>query len=107
MDDFGTDSRMQARECSGLHDRVKGVKTAERPIKAHPGTFHGIFTSFPAFHSLHSPLCASFQGPESPVKLPVKIRIKIQTHSKSASGFRQPYQTKLVGMRHSPHSNVL
>ncbi len=35
MDDFGTDSRMQARECSGLHDRVKGVKTAERPIKAH------------------------------------------------------------------------
>ncbi len=30
----------------------------------------------------HSPLCASFQGPESPVKLPVKIRIKIQTHSK-------------------------
>ncbi len=81
MDDFGTDSRMQARECSGLHDRVKGVKTAERPIKAHPGTFHGIFTSFPVFHSLHSPLCASFQGPESPVKLPVKIRIKIQPHS--------------------------
>ncbi len=35
MEDFGTDSRMQARECSGLHDRGKGVKTAERPIKAH------------------------------------------------------------------------
>ena len=75
------DSRMQTRECSGLHDRGKGAKTPERPIKAHSGTFHGIFTSFPAFHSLHSPLCASFQGPESPVKLPVKIRIKIQTHS--------------------------
>ena len=29
------DSRMQTRECSGLHDRGKGVKTAERPIKAH------------------------------------------------------------------------
>ena len=42
------DSRMQTRECSGLHDRGKGVKTAE-----------------------------------SPVKLPVKIRIKIQTHSKN------------------------
>ena len=36
MDDFGTDSRMQARECSGLYDRVKGVKTAERPIKGTP-----------------------------------------------------------------------
>jgi len=35
MEDFGTDSRMQTRECSGLHDRGKGVKTAERPIKAH------------------------------------------------------------------------
>ena len=35
MENFGTDSRMQARECSGLHDRVKGVKTPERPIKAH------------------------------------------------------------------------
>ena len=83
MEDFGTDSRMQTRECSGLHDRGKGANPSERPIKAHSGTFHGIFTSFPAFHSLHSPLCASFQGPESPVKLPVKIRIKIQTHSKS------------------------
>ncbi len=29
------DSRMQTRECSGLHDRGKGVKTAERPIKSH------------------------------------------------------------------------
>ena len=82
MENFGTDSRMQARECSGLHDRGKGVKTHERPIKAHSRTYHGIFTSFPAFHSLHSPLCASFQDSESPVKLPVKIRIKIQTHSK-------------------------
>ncbi len=80
MEDFGTDSRMQARECSGLHDRGKGVKTHERPIKAHSRTYHGIFTSFPAF--LHSGLCASFQDSESPVKLPVKIRIKIQTHSK-------------------------
>ncbi len=35
MEDSGTDSRMQTRECSGLHDRGKGVKTAERPIKAH------------------------------------------------------------------------
>ncbi len=35
MEDSGTDSRMQTRECSGLHDRVKGVKTPERPIKAH------------------------------------------------------------------------
>ncbi len=82
MEDFGTDSRMQTRECSGLHDRVKGAKTTERPIKAHPRAYHGIFTPFPAFHSLHSPLCASFQDSESPVKLPVKIRIKIQTHSK-------------------------
>ncbi len=81
MEDFGTDSRMQTRECSGLHDRVKGAKTTERPIKAHPRAYHGIFTPFPAFHSLHSPLCASFQDSESPVKLPVKIRIKIQTHS--------------------------
>ena len=81
MENFGTDSRMQARECSGLHDRGKGVKTHERPIKAHSRTYHGIFTSFPAF--LHSGLCASFQDSESPVKLPVKIRIKIQTHSKS------------------------
>ncbi len=80
MENFGTDSRMQARECSGLHDRGKGVKTHERPIKAHSRTYHGIFTSFPAF--LHSGLCASFQDSESPVKLPVKIRIKIQTHSK-------------------------
>ena len=80
MEYFGTDSRMQARECSGLHDRGKGVKTHERPIKAHSRTYHGIFTSFPAF--LHSGLCASFQDSESPVKLPVKIRIKIQTHSK-------------------------
>ncbi len=82
MEDFGTDSRMQARECSGLHDRGKGEKTTERPIKAHQRAYHGIFTPFPAFHSLHSPLCASFQDSESPVKLPVKIRIKIQTHSK-------------------------
>ncbi len=82
MENFGTDSRMQARECSGLHDRGKGVKTHERPIKAHSRAYHGIFTPFPAFHSLHSPLCASFQDSESPVKLPVKIRIKIQTHSK-------------------------
>ena len=80
MENFGTDSRMQARECSGLLDRGKGVKTHERPIKAHSRTYHGIFTSFPAF--LHSGLCASFQDSESPVKLPVKIRIKIQTHSK-------------------------
>ena len=80
MENFGTDSRMRARECSGLHDRGKGVKTHERPIKAHSRTYHGIFTSFPAF--LHSGLCASFQDSESPVKLPVKIRIKIQTHSK-------------------------
>ncbi len=77
MEDFGTDSRMQARECSGLHDRGKGEKTTERPIKAHPRAYHGIFTSFPVFHSLHRPLCASFQGPEITVKLPVKIRIKI------------------------------
>ena len=35
MEDFGMDSRMLTRECSGLHDRGKGVKTAERPIKAH------------------------------------------------------------------------
>jgi hypothetical protein len=35
MEDFGMYSRMQTRECSGLHDRGKGVKTAERPIKAH------------------------------------------------------------------------
>ncbi len=83
MEDSGTDSRMQTRECSGLHDRGKGAKTPERPIKAHSGTFHGIFTPFPAFHSLHSPPYASFQDPESPVKLPVKIRIKIQTHSKN------------------------
>ena len=83
MEDFGTDSRMQTRECSGLHDRGKGEKTPERPIKARSGAYHGIFTSFPAFHSLHRPLCASFQGSESPVKLPVKIRIKIQTHSKT------------------------
>ena len=81
------DSRMQTRECSGLHDRGKGAKTPERPIKAHSGTFHGIFKSFPAFHSLHSPLCASFQDSESPVKLPVKIRIKIQTHSKMDQTF--------------------
>ncbi len=40
MEDFGTDSRMQARECSGLHDRGKGTKTPERPIKAHSWTFH-------------------------------------------------------------------
>jgi len=75
------DSRMQTRECSGLHDRVKDAEMPERPIKARSGAYHGIFTSFPAFHSLHRPPCASFQGPESPVKLPVKIRIKIQTHS--------------------------
>ncbi len=77
MEDSGTDSRMQTRECSGLHDRGKDAKMPERPIKARSGAYHGIFTSFPAFHSLHSPLCASFQDPESPVKLPVKIRIKI------------------------------
>ncbi len=35
MEDFGTDSRMQTRECSGLHDRVKGAKTTERTIKKH------------------------------------------------------------------------
>ncbi len=81
MEDFGMDSRMQTRECSGLHDRVKDAEMPERPIKARSGAYHGIFTSFPAFHSLHRPPCASFQGPESPVKLPVKIRIKIQTHS--------------------------
>ncbi len=81
MEDSGTDSRMQTRECSGLHGRDKGTKTPERPIKAHSGTFQGIFKSFPAFHSLHRPLCASFQDSESSVKLPVKIRIKIQTHS--------------------------
>lgn len=81
MEDFETDSRMQARECSGLHNRAKGAKTLKRPIKAHSRANDGIFTSFPAFHSLHSPLCASFQASESPVKLPVKIRIKIQTHS--------------------------
>ena len=75
------DSRMQTRECSGLHDRVKDAEMPERPIKARSGAYHGIFTSFPTFHSLHRPPCASFQGPESPVKLPVKIRIKIQTHS--------------------------
>ena len=46
------DSRMQTRECSGLHDRGKGAKTPERPIKAHSGTFHGIFTSFPAFRCI-------------------------------------------------------
>ena len=77
MEDFGTDSRMQARECGGLHDRVKGVQTPKRPIRAHSGTFHGIFTPFPAF-PLHRPPCASFQDPENPVKLPVRIRIKIK-----------------------------
>ncbi len=50
MEDFGMDSRMQTRECSGLHDRGKGVKTAERPIKAHSnGTlrhFHVLFRPF-------------------------------------------------------------
>ena len=81
------DSAYETRECSGLHDRGKGVKTAERPIKAHSNGTLRHFTSFPAFHSLHSPLCASFQGSESPVKLPVKIRIKIQTHSKMDQTF--------------------
>ncbi len=61
-----------------LHDRGKGEKTPEKAIKARSGAYHGIFTSFPAFHSLHSPLCASFQDSESPVKLPVKIRIKFK-----------------------------
>ena len=43
MEDFGTDSRMQARECSGLHDRGKGVKTAE---KTHKGTLRNISRHF-------------------------------------------------------------
>ncbi len=34
MEDFGMDSRMQTRECSGLHDRVKDAEMPERPIKA-------------------------------------------------------------------------
>jgi hypothetical protein len=30
MEDSGTDSRMQTRECSGLHDRGKGAEMPER-----------------------------------------------------------------------------
>ncbi len=33
MEDFGTDSRMQTRECSGLHDRGKGAKTPGKPCE--------------------------------------------------------------------------
>ena len=43
MEDSGMDSRMQTRECSGLHDRGKGVKTAERP---HKGTLERHTTAF-------------------------------------------------------------
>ncbi len=44
MEDFGMDSRMQTRECSGLlHDRGKGVKTAE---KDHKGTLERHTTAF-------------------------------------------------------------
>ncbi len=73
------DSRIQTRECSGLRDRGKNANT---PEKTHKGILRNTlrhFTSFPAFHSLHRPPYAtSFQGPESPVRLPVKIRIKFK-----------------------------
>ncbi len=35
MEDFGTDSRMQTRSAADCMTGAKGVKTAERPIKAH------------------------------------------------------------------------
>ena len=33
MEDFGMYSRMQTRECSGLHGRGKGAKTPGKPCK--------------------------------------------------------------------------
>ena len=43
MEDSGTDSRMQTRECSGLHGRDKGTKDAR---KAHKGTLWNISRHF-------------------------------------------------------------
>ncbi len=81
MEDSGTDSRMQTRECSGLYDRVKGVKTPERPIKAHSNGTLWHFHVISVLSLVAQSAMRLVPRLGKPCKTACKNQIKIQTHS--------------------------